>query len=306
MEDQHYNGDIWNQEIVRLFQKFGWNRIGDFDMDVVGSDNSKMGIDTVLMFDTPLKSKPQLAILEAKRYLTTSFSKALLQEWLNRLDSKLLKLRNSDRFYDRFPVARDFTMSDTGIIAVWFSDTENYKDFHPKFLKCLRQVTISSRTRKAGMNKIYVLDNARFMRLFALQSAIDGIAHNENLLFTYSPRFNNGEPIVKNKCLTIEYMFSDVIFAELQSKDSASSKTISYIFYFGDLNYNSFKLLKSAFSKTVGWDTEKEIFLYVYDADDEFRKIENDIKKRIFDQFTITIKRMVKNINVPDYIVNGE
>ena len=98
MEDQHYNGDIWNQEIVRLFQKFGWNRIGDFDMDVVGSDNSKMGIDTVLMFDTPLKSKPQLAILEAKRYLTTSFSKALLQEWLNRLDSKLLKLRNSDRF----------------------------------------------------------------------------------------------------------------------------------------------------------------------------------------------------------------
>lgn len=49
MEDQHYNGDIWNQEIVRLFQKFGWNRIGDFDMDVVGSDNSKMGIDTVLM-----------------------------------------------------------------------------------------------------------------------------------------------------------------------------------------------------------------------------------------------------------------
>ena len=27
MEDQHYNGDIWNQEIVRLFQKFGWNRI---------------------------------------------------------------------------------------------------------------------------------------------------------------------------------------------------------------------------------------------------------------------------------------
>lgn len=64
--------------------------------------------------------------------------------------------------------------------------------------------------------------------------------------------------------------------------------------------------MKSAFSKTVGWDTEKEIFLYVYDADDEFRKIENDIKERIFDQFTITIKRMVKNINVPDYIVNGE
>lgn len=50
----------------------------------------------------------------------------------------------------------------------------------------------------------------------------------------------------------------------------------------------------------------RKLGLYVYDADDEFRKIENDIKERIFDQFTITIKRMVKNINVPDYIVNGE
>lgn len=170
----------------------------------------------------------------------------------------------------------------------------------------MRQVSISTRTRKAGMNKIYVLDNDRFMRLFALQSAINDIVHKEDLLFTYSPRFNNGEPLVKNKCLTIECMFSDVIFAELQSKNGTVTKTVSYVFYFGDLNYNSFKLLQSAFSKTVGWDTEKEIVLYVYDADDEFRKIENDIKERIFEKFTITIKRMVKNNNISGYIVNGE
>lgn len=306
MEDQHYNGDVWNHEIVQLFEIFGWHRIGDYDMDVVGSDDMKMGLDTVVSFETPLKSKPQLAILEAKRYLTSSFSKSSLQDWLGRLDTKLLKLRNSDKFYGMFPVARDCTIPDTGVIAIWFSDTDNFKSFRSKFLECLRQVSISNRKRMAGMNKIYVMDNERFMRLFALQSVVRSIENNENLLFTYSPRFCNDEPSVKNKCLTIECMFSDVIFAEQQVKTGEGSKSISYIFYFGDLNYNSFKLLKSAFSKTVGWNREKAIVLYVYDADTEFRKIENDIKERIFESFQITIKHMVRNSNIPDYILNGE
>ena len=145
MEDQHYNGDVWNHEIVRLFEKFGWSRIGDYDMDVVGSDDKKMGIDTIVSFNTSLKSKPQLAILEAKRYKTASFSKSLLQDWLSRLDNKLLKLRNSDKFYDTFPVAGNCTIPDTGIIAIWFSDVENYAQFHSKFQECLCQVSISNR-----------------------------------------------------------------------------------------------------------------------------------------------------------------
>ncbi len=93
MEDQHYNGDVWNKEIFSLFKLLGWKRIGDFDMDVTGDDGKKMGIDTVVSFETPLKTKPQLAILEAKRYQTTSFTKTLLQDWLTRLDTKLVTIQ---------------------------------------------------------------------------------------------------------------------------------------------------------------------------------------------------------------------
>lgn len=92
MEDQHYNGDIWNKEAFTLLSLFGWSKIGDYDMDVSGDDEKKMGIDTIVSFETPLKTRPQLIILEAKRYLTTSFNKSYLQEWINRLDTKLLKL----------------------------------------------------------------------------------------------------------------------------------------------------------------------------------------------------------------------
>ena len=60
MEDQHYNGDEWNKQIVKLLTLFGWIHIGDYDMDVKGSDGEKMGIDAIMQFDTPLKSMPQL------------------------------------------------------------------------------------------------------------------------------------------------------------------------------------------------------------------------------------------------------
>ena len=86
MEDQHYNGDEWNKQIVKLLTLFGWIHIGDYDMDVKGSDGEKMGIDAIMQFDTPLKSMPQLAVVESKRYATTSFNKTLLQEWIMRLE----------------------------------------------------------------------------------------------------------------------------------------------------------------------------------------------------------------------------
>lgn len=301
MEDQHYNGDIWNKEVYALLSLFGWSKIGDYDMDVQGEDSSKMGIDTIVSFETPLKTRPQLAILEAKRYCTTSFNKSCLQDWINRLDSKLLKLRNSSEFKQRFPSVENCTIADTGIIAIWFSDTDNYKSFHNKFIEAMRQISMSSRQRKAGINKIYVLDNTIFMKLFALQDAIRELGNETKLSFLYASRFINGEPISRNRVLTIEYIYSDIIFAESGKGDEHKA----FIFYFGQLNYHSFELVYNAYSNTSLYDKDIPIFLYVYNKDNEFRKLEPDIKERIFDGFTITIKYMVSNNNIPSYIQNA-
>ena len=253
MEDQHYNGDIWNREAFALLKMFGWQRIGDYDMDLQGDDGKKMGIDTVVKFNTPLKAKPQLAILEAKRYQTTSFNKNLLQEWIEKLDKKLLKLRNSAPFVEKFPEVGNCTAADTGIIAIWFSDTDNYKSFQSKFTDALRQVSISTRDRRAGSNKLYVIDNTRFMRLFALQTAIKEIP--DNFSFLYPTRFIDDEPVTRQQALTIEYIFSDIIFAETKNQ----GRTTSHIFYFGQLNLDSFRFLKEAYSKTSLWDKEINI-----------------------------------------------
>ena len=47
------------------------------------------------------------------------------------------------------------------------------------------------------------------------------------------------------------------------------------------------------------------IDLYVYNKDDEFRKIESEIKERIFDGFDVKIKYMVSSNNIPSYIQNA-
>lgn len=62
--------------------------------------------------------------------------------------------------------------------------------------------------------------------------------------------------------------------------------------------------MRNAYSKTSLWDKDIKIILYVYDADDEFRKIENDIKTDIFDGFTVSIMKMARNNSIPDFLLN--
>ena len=142
------------------------------------------------------------------------------------------------------------------------------------------------------------------MKLFALQTAIRELSHRDNFRFLYSPRFCEDRPTERQSTLTIEYMFSDIVFAEQEIEEEGKRKELSYIFYFGDLNYNSFKMVKAAYSKTVNWDKRKEIILYVYNTDEEFRKIEPDIKERIFSGFNISIRKMQCINTIPNYIIN--
>ena len=305
MEDQSHDGGVWNRQAYALFQKLGWERIGDRDMDVLGEDESKMGIDTIVKYLSPLKTRPQVAILEAKHYLTTSFNKSKLEEWLSRLDTKLIKLRNSESFKEKFPALEDCTVLNTGIIAIWFHDVESYQEFKAKFKTILTQISISGRQRKAGLANIFVIDNERFMRLFALSEELDHIKANgdSEFNFVYSQAFTSSNPVKRIPVLTIEAVFSDVVFGEDIKHDGTQK---NHIFYFGKNDYKSFQTVKAIFSKSVSYTTDIPLVLHVYDVDSEFRKIEDDIKNNIFGDFKISIRRMGKNQNLPTFMLNIE
>lgn len=301
MEDQSYQGDLWNSQAFRLLKEFGWLKIGDHNMDLPGTDASKMGVDTIVCFDTPLKTKPQLAILEAKCYATTSFSKSVISDWISVLDSKINRLRNSSKFYELFPKVTECTSLDTGIIAIWFHDTNEYESFNARFKEYLKLVQVSNRQKRGGAKKIFVIDNERFMRLFSLHETIRDIKKTGNFEFVYSPDFTSDTPTYRGPTLTIESIFSDVIFGTEIDKNNVEK---SHIFYFGKSDYSSMAFLQHAYAKTMYWDKKYPIILHVYDAESQFRKIEPEIQANLFNEFDFKIKRMSKIINLPDFIIN--
>jgi len=294
-EDEGVNGTIWNKEATKLLSLFGWKTIGDYDMDVLGEDDKKYGLDTLLNFFTPMKNNPQSVILEAKRYNTESFSKSTLQDWIDRLDKKIIELKNSEGFISTFPELKECSVLDMGIIAIWFHNIHDYQSFRPKFIEALENVVTSNRIRKAGANRIFVIDNDIILKLCSLHSAIADYENENkcNIEFYYPSILTNDNPIIRNKTLTIEYIFSKIILAE-----SKGSNPENIVFYFGELNTPSFKQLKSLLTMCSFMDKEKPIKIFIYHTDETiFRKIKSDIDD-LFEDVNITFKNMDNRIDL--------
>jgi hypothetical protein len=300
-EDQGVNGTIWNKEATRLLSYFGWKTIGDYDMDVEGEDGKKYGLDTIIKYPTPLKINEQSVILEAKCYETKNFNKSVLESWIDRLDKKLIELRNSESFIDKFPELQDCSVLDTGIIAIWFHDTQNYVNFHSVFIEILKGVKVSNRQRKVGINKLFIIDNSIILKLCSLNAAIDSYKKENNceVQFNYPSILIEDAPIVRQNTLTLEYIFSKVILAE--SKNANLKENL--VFYFGELKTVAFKLLRNLLARCSFLEKDKPLTLFIYGEDREFRKIEPDIK-RVFEAITFKIRSMDNLHDLPASIKN--
>lgn len=295
MEDQGVNGDIWNKQATELLTRLGWKNIGDHDIDIKGGDKDKYGIDTLMTYVTPLKNRPQSVILEAKRYVTNSFQAGHLQAWIKRLDEKLVALRDSSNLFELFPELENCTTFDVGLLVIWFSNTDDYKEFRPKFLQALEKVNVSWRERKAGSSSIFVLDNTRITRLCALVKAVGDLG--KNFKFSYPTAYNNGCLDQDNEVLTVEYMFSDVVIGSVYN-----DKEESVVFYFGENNMKSFKMLKNALMRTNVWKKDRPLNLFLYNSDIDIRKIKSNIKDLFGDIGEINIKFMESNNELPSFL----
>lgn len=295
MEDQNVNGNIWNKQATELLTRLGWKRVGDHDIDLKGSDKDKYGVDTLMTFETPLKSMPQSVILEAKRYLTTSFQAGHLQTWVKRLDEKLVALRESGDLFEMFPELEECTAFNVGLLVIWFSDIDEYKQFRPKFLQALEKVNVSWRERKAGKSAIFVIDNMRITRLCALEKAVKELG--DSFEFTYPPAYNDRSLEQTSKTLTVEYMFSDVVIGSFMNTQEES-----VVFYFGENNTKSFTMLKNALTRTSVWKKGKPLHLYLYNSDIDLRKIKPSIENLFAGIGSINIKFMESNNDIPSYL----
>jgi hypothetical protein len=302
-EDQGVNGDIWNEEASRLLSLLGWIKIGDRNIDIQGTDNNMYGVDTLLKYQDPRVSAVSTGVLmEAKRYKTTSFKSNNLTEWVKRLDTKLGKIKNSKNFYETYHQMEDSDIR-TGIILIWFSDTEEYdREFKLKFQEALLNTKISHKQRISGYTRIFVMSNEHILRLCSLIRSIKDFSEISKgaLQFHYPHSDNFRTPQDSSQVLTIEYMYSKFILAESKSD---YEEGIRVVFYFGRLNMASFRRLKGALYEFNFMSKKNKAVIYLYQRDDEFRKIEPEVIS-LFDGIDLSIKKMDLLQDIPGFIKN--
>lgn len=302
-EDSQYKGELWNKRAIKLLNLFSWDMIGDSGMDLEGSDGEKYGIDSLYSFKDPAKDIPESLILEAKSYKTTSFSKSKLQEWIDRLNIKILELRNSEYLIERFPIFKDISTLKIGLIFIWFDDIENYKEYRQKFLEILSEIKVSSRTFRNGVyNKIYVIDNDLISKLCSLYTVVREF--NENFKFYYPSAFIHERAVQRSAVLSLDYFFSKFILGQLKSSGKRYDTNI--VFYWGELDVRSFEMLKSILKSYSFVDQDFKLVIYKYKRDDdEFRKILPQIKKSYENEnIEFDIKDMNSCTELPTFIIN--
>ena len=302
-EDSQYKGELWNKRAIKLLNLFSWDMIGDSGMDLEGSDGEKYGIDSLYSLKDPAKDIPESLILEAKSYKTTSFSKSKLQEWIDRLNIKILELRNSEYLIERFPIFKDISTLKIGLIFIWFDDIENYKEYRQKFLEILSEIKVSSRTFRNGVyNKIYVIDNDLISKLCSLYTVVREF--NENFKFYYPSAFIHERAVQRSAVLSLDYFFSKFILGQLKSSGKRYDTNI--VFYWGELDVRSFEMLKSILKSYSFVDQEFKLVIYKYKRDDdEFRKILPQIKKSYENEnIEFDIKDMNSCTELPTFIIN--
>lgn len=298
-EDQAVNGDRWNDQFTKLLESLRWTTIGDSNMDLTNDREKEHGVDRLFTYiNSFIQSRTEAVIFEAKNYLTTSYQPAHINTWITMLDKKITNLKNSESLHDMFPSLQTMPLR-SGIIAIWFSNEEDYPAFREKFQDSLRNVKLS---RQMGdSNLIYVLENDGILKLASLSMAIDEInkdkSTKEEFRFFYPA--DSRQAARRSTELALNYFTAKFILGEYVDISGVEHRVV---FYLGKLDIQSFERLRHALFGVGYLDEDKPLTIYTYERDDKaFRKIEPEIAK-IFNGQRVVMQEMEYLNKIPTFM----
>ncbi len=311
-EDQGVNGDRWTDEASRLFIRLGWEKIADSNIDIEGQGGLKHGIDSIfVLHDGFQPNQKQVVFVEAKRYKTTSFSKNKINEWIGVIDKKLREIVGSDKFYDQYPKLAGQNIN-VGILAVWFHDYEQFPQFRSKIQEYLSIVKIPRGQTGSAINRMFFLDNDSILRIASTMDAVanwneknNSTIANCDISFFYPSSVLTGFAIQETEVMNIEYMFSKFILAKAKEIIDNKVEVADIVFYYGPVDKLSyFYRLREALLHFDMISNQNNLYLYLYQDDDEFRKIEPEVIKEFKTEGPpeVIIKQMNKHSNLPAWI----
>ena len=269
-EDQGYNGDKWNDYVVYLLSQFGWEKIGDTNMDLEGEDENLGGVDALMVYEQPGYEMRRTVIVESKRYKQSSLSKSRIYGWLSVLSKKLDMFRNSENLIEQFPLLQDCENIKHGFILNWVTDAD--KKFMDDYAGYLLDYSNQTTASLKGWKRVAIANNKR---INMLRSILD-VMKSRSCNFFYPSQLTGTNSGAYKKVLTIEYMFSNIILAE----DANSHEKI--VFYFGQMNYESLEALSQCLN----------LYQYSIQGSDDVRKILPTVKSKLFANINVAFSAL--------------
>lgn len=281
-EDQGYNGDKWNDYVVYLLSQFGWEKIGDTNMDLEGEDENIGGVDALMAYDQPGYAMRRTVVVESKRYKQSSLSKSVIDGWLSVLSKKLDFFRNSEKLIEQFPLLQDCENLKHGLILNWITDAD--KEFLANYAAYLLDYSNQTTASLKGWKRVAIANNERINMLRSILNVMKSRSCN----FFYPSQLTGTNSGVYKKVLTIEYMFSNIILAE----DANSHEKI--IFYFGQMNYESLEALGQCLNLYQYSIEGSNMSIYHYEDNDDVRKILPTVKGKLFANINVNFTALEK------------
>lgn len=265
-EDQGVNGDIWNDRAIKLLRFFNWKQIGDTNMDLTGTEKDKYGVDGLMSCEDPSSDLPQPVIIESKRYESDSISQSIVNSWVDRLKKKINGCRNSDYLLEKFPSLQTCDTLNQGLIMCWIKNANkaSMDKMYSFFERYNEKSGISN-----NWTKICFFTNDRIVNLCSILDEV----RKEKLEFYYPSQIIGNRTSTYSKVLTSNYMCSEIILARKINKSNKK-----YVFYLGSMDARGLKVLHGCLSMFQYVVKGENLTIFYNHKDDDFRKIENDVK----------------------------
>lgn len=279
-EDQGVNGDDWNDYVVYLLSQFGWEKIGDVNMDLTGEEGEPNGVDAIMVYEQPGMQLKRSVIVESKRYKSSSYTKVKLFGWLETLNKKLDHLRNSESLLEQFPPLQECEEIKHGIIMNWITDAD--EEFIEECMMHFSEYNNPTNASLRGWKRIAVLNNERVNRLRSILE----VMKETKCLFYYPSQLSGGNTASYKGVLTLEYMFSDIVLA------SNAENHDKMVFYFGKMDYESLRALSECLNLYQYLVEGSNMTIYYYHDDDEIRKIIPMAQTKQFSKIGVSFKAL--------------
>lgn len=275
-EKQGHAGDIGEERLIALLKGLGWTKRGGIGTDITsdyhsGRDSDQYGIDGYMTYNGPFRNKERGFIIESKNKKWQSYGKQKVKKHADDTLKKIEAANHSDDF-DEFLNFGESRIVNTGVLGMWVRNEDDFKS--DTFQEWVGNIPV--RPKKQTF-QILALGNDQLNRLASLHSQFMKLKkEDENAQFFYPSQGDSGS--TGSDILTLEYMLSDYVFAQLTKTKSVGNMTVDVdvgvVFFFDDITLDALNFMYRAVLRYT-LDNVEELWVYIYeDEDDEDRELQ--------------------------------